>query len=48
MIEEKGIEKYMKNTLQVGMEFDNMIELCAYVGWEYSYQHSARLGQKIR
>lgn len=47
MIEEKGIEKYMKNTLQVGMEFDNMIELCAYVGWEYSYQHSARLGQKL-
>lgn len=37
----------MKNTLQVGMEFDNMIELCAYVGWEYSYQHSARLGQKL-
>lgn len=37
----------MKNTLQVGMEFDNMIEFCAYVGWEYSYQHSARLGQKL-
>lgn len=37
----------MKNILEAGMKFDNMIELCDYIGWEYSYQHSARLGQKL-
>lgn len=37
----------MANKLQVGMEFDNMIKLCEFIGWKYDYKHSARLSQKL-
>lgn len=38
----------MKNKLQVGMEFDNMIKLCEFIGWKYDYKHSTRLSKKLK
>lgn len=35
------------NKLKVGMRFDNMIQLCEFVGWEYDYKHSTRLSNRL-
>lgn len=37
----------MGNKLKDGMEFENMIKLCDFLGWEYDYKHSNRIAKKL-